>query len=247
LAPVTGAPAKVFKSSDAGATSSDITSNLPDRYLRDIEVNSLNDNEAYVAFSGFGTGHIFKTINGGNAWVDISTTLPDIPFHTLLISPNDTSLFFAGSDLGVFYSTNSGTSWQALNNGFPDATMIFDFEFSPSDNKLVAFTHGHGVYKIALDQVVNTEIKSLNTAPQNVSLFPNPVKDNLQVKFNFNSGSTVKFEVFDEKGKSVYSMSKDEIKRHSILDINCSSFANGIYFLKIKSGNVLSVKKFVKI
>jgi photosystem II stability/assembly factor-like uncharacterized protein len=248
LAPtIFGDPAKVYKSSDAGATAADMSSGLPDRYPRDIEVNPLDDNKAYVVFSGFGTGHIYKTINGGTAWTDISTSLPDVPFHTLLISPNDTSLIFAGSDLGVFYSTNSGTSWQTLNNGLPDAIMIFDFEYSPSDNKLVAFSHGHGVYKTDLDQVLNTGVESLNTASQNVFLFPNPVMDNLQVKFNFNSGSQVKFEIFDGKGKSIYAMNKEEIKKNSIITINCSSFTNGIYFLKIKSGNVLSVKKFIKI
>ncbi|HKR05823.1 MAG TPA: T9SS type A sorting domain-containing protein [Bacteroidia bacterium] len=242
-----GDPAKVYKSLNAGVTASDITSGLPDRYPRDIQVNPLNDNIAYVVFSGFGTGHIYKTNNGGTAWTDISASLPDIPFHSLLISPNDTSLIFAGSDLGVFYSVNSGTSWQTLNNGFPDAIMIFDFEYSPSDNKLVAFSHGHGVYKIDLDQVINTGVESLNTASQNISLFPNPVKDHLLVKFNFNSKSEIKFEVFDERGKLVYSMNKEETKRNSIININCSSFSKGIYFLKIKSGNVLSVKKFVKI
>ena len=105
----------------------------------------------YVVFSGFGAGHIFKTINAGTSWTDVSTTLPDIPFHTILIDPNNPAKIYAGSDLGVFYSTNSGNTWQTLNTGLPDAVMIFDLEYSPSDNNLVAFTHGHGVYKIDLD------------------------------------------------------------------------------------------------
>ena len=248
LAPsAAGDPAKVFKSIDAGATNTDITSILPDRYPRDIELNPLNDNEAYIVFSGFGTGHIYKTINGGTSWTNLSAALPDIPFHCLLVNPNDTSKIFAGSDLGVFYSANSGASWQALNNGFPDAIMIFDLEYSPSDNRLVAFTHGHGVYKFDLNQVINTGVKSLNTSSNNIMLFPDPVKEKLQIRFKFDSGKEISYDIFDEKGISVYSMNGKSVKKNCITNIDCSSFASGIYFLKIKTGNVLAVKKFVKL
>src|SRR6185436_973628 len=54
IAPSSFQPAGIYRSLNAGAAFTDITGSLPDRYPRDIEVNPMNDNEVYIAFSEIG-------------------------------------------------------------------------------------------------------------------------------------------------------------------------------------------------
>ncbi len=249
LSPTTTLAAKVYKSLNAGATSTNISTGLPNRYPRDIEVNPSNDNEAIVVFSGFGAGHIFKTTNGGTSWTDISTTLPDIPFHSILFDPNNPSKIYAGSDLGVFYTTNSGATWQTLNSGLPEAVMIFDLQYSPANNSLMAFTHGHGVYKINLTDVF-TGHESVLINETSLSIFPNPLIDKLNLAFNAMQDGIVTMEIINEQSQVVYTTKQNFVAGKNKQTLNCVLLKSGIYFLKVGFDNKHDtkstlVKKFV--
>jgi hypothetical protein len=39
----------------------------------------------YAVFSGFGTGHVFKSTNAGASWTDMSASLPDMPFECITV------------------------------------------------------------------------------------------------------------------------------------------------------------------
>ena len=70
-------------------------------------------------------GHIFKTIDFGNTWTRADAGLPDIPVLKVLVDANDSSgnaretqcsnSVFVGTDIGVFHSSDGGTSWQPFN------------------------------------------------------------------------------------------------------------------------------------
>lgn len=241
-APSSSNNAGVFKSSNGGSVIADITQNLPNRYARDIEVNPLNDNIAYVAFSGFGAGHIFRTNNGGAGWIDISTTLPDMPFHSLLINPNDTSVIYAGCDFGVFCSTDGGASWQTLNNGLPDAVMVFDLKYSPSDNSVVAFTHGHGVYKIDLDAVL-AGIENQNVI-SNVKVYPVPAKDFMVAEIYSRINRNISLLMFDANGKACLQKQIELKTGLNKITLNINSLSSGIYYLT--TNDKIFTRKLVK-
>ena len=79
---VTTAPtlnsAAVFRSTDGGLSWTNITGTLPDRYPVDISVDPRNSSIVYVAFSGFGTSHLYRSLDGGNSCNDIGQGLPDV-------------------------------------------------------------------------------------------------------------------------------------------------------------------------
>src|SRR4030095_4059506 len=142
-APTASYPMHVYRSDNGGYAKTDISAGLPNRYPRRIAVNPDNSREVYVIFSGFGIGHIFKSEDAGASWTDISTSLPDMPFHCLAIAPLQPKNIYAGSDFTVYSSIDGGLTWSAFDDGLPEAVQIFDLVISPSDRKLLAFTHGH--------------------------------------------------------------------------------------------------------
>ena len=83
---------------------------LPNRYVYALTVDPANAGTVYAVFGGFsrrwiptaGTGHVFKTVNGGVSWTDIFGALPDAPGDDLVIK--GTNLYLA-TDVGVFTSS----------------------------------------------------------------------------------------------------------------------------------------------
>jgi hypothetical protein len=137
---------KVYASTNGGAVWTDVTGTLPFRYPTDIEFDPVDSRIAYVTFSGYGSGHIFKTTDLGQTWTDISANLPNIPHQAVTADPEYPSHLYVGTDLGVFYSSDGGSAWEEFTSGMPPA-MVLDLVFSRSNNMLRAGTFGNGVYQ----------------------------------------------------------------------------------------------------
>ena len=72
--------------------------------------------------------------------------------NAFVIDPNDSTHLFAGTDVGVYESTDSGTSWTPYGSGLPNAA-VFDLAIgSPctSNEVLRAATHGRGVWEVPI-------------------------------------------------------------------------------------------------
>lgn len=144
------AQGRAMLSSDGGTTWSDVSSGLPDRSITSIAVDPANSEIAYLSVSGFNTSHIFKTANSGATWTDIGNRLPDIPVNALLIDPVVSDTLYAGSDVGVFRSTNAGLSWRAFDGGMPPVVVT---QFTAQQSGLIQVaTYGRGAFEFAGNQ-----------------------------------------------------------------------------------------------
>ncbi len=144
---------KVYLSTTAGATTmTDVSGPIPDRYVGRIVIDPTNANVAYVGLNGFGVQHIWKTTNlltGTPAWASASTGLPDTPVSSMAIDPANPQTVYAGTDIGVFKSTNGGTNWIPFNNGLP-RVAVFGMEIQDRHRVLRIATHGKGMYEMSL-------------------------------------------------------------------------------------------------
>jgi photosystem II stability/assembly factor-like uncharacterized protein len=97
-------------------------------------------------------GVIFKTINGGLTWTNITGNLPNLPLWSLQVDP--AGALYVGADDGVYNSTNGGSSWSRFGAGLPNA-QVFQIELNTTLNLLAAATHGRGVWEITTPQIVS--------------------------------------------------------------------------------------------
>ncbi len=239
-APSATAPMKFFKSTDGGATVTDISAGLPNRYPRDIAVSATNDNEVYAVFSGFGSGHVFYSSTAGQTWTDISASLPDVPFHSILSYSGVNSVVFAGSDLGVFYSYDTGVTWLHAGNGVPDALQVFDLEYSPSDQNLVAFTHGRGAYKTPIAPFI-TSIKKNAQASHEIEIKYNSIIKQLVV--HSDKIENAEIQIFDLKGALLYSA---QTTFRNDLIIDATNWNNAVYLVRYVSASLNKSKRIIK-
>jgi hypothetical protein len=121
---------------------------LPTGWVSSIAVDPTNSAIAYATYSTFDIDHILKTIDGGATWTSVDgiaeTGIPDIPVHWLAIKPDDASILYAGTEVGVFVSENAATTWAPANLGLP-RTVVETIDF-PSASRMFAYTYGRGAW-----------------------------------------------------------------------------------------------------
>jgi hypothetical protein len=123
-------------------------------------IDPNNKDVAYIAFSFFapaGQG-IWKITNLGAAagsspaapvWTPAGNGIPSIPINALAIDPGNSNNIFAGTDIGVYYSTDGGANWAPFGTGLP-RVAIFDMALQNANRILRVATHGRGVWEAAI-------------------------------------------------------------------------------------------------
>ena len=90
-----------------------------------------------------------------------------------------------------------------------------------------------------------TGISKLNNQPIVVNLFPNPSKGHFFVDVQNDELSDISITVTDVLGKTVYQFNKQSITKLDKFKIDISIESNGIYFVKITTGNNISNKRII--
>jgi hypothetical protein len=237
-------PMKLMLSTDGGVTFTDRSTGLPDRFPRRIAVDPRNGKIVYVVFSGFGTGHVYKSMNAGVTWNDITGTLPDVPTHCVFLDPQFPDVVYIGSDAGLFVSTNGGTTWTSHNTGLPDWTMVYDLVSSNADRSLKCFTHGHGVWERSLNDVINSVTEHPAQTPFSISVFPNPANENATLVFGETSGVT-QITILDISGNLVYSKEITFDPASPQIRLDVSTWADGCYIIQGVNGNRVGTQRIL--
>jgi len=106
-----------------------------------------------VAFSA-SSNHIWKTSNGGTTWVAVDGTASasngfpfGVPVHMVKVDPIDHTTVYAGTDLGLYRSIDSGTSWTRFGSGLP-LVSVRDIYIAPDGTFMRIGTHGRGVWEM---------------------------------------------------------------------------------------------------
>jgi photosystem II stability/assembly factor-like uncharacterized protein len=128
--------AGVYKSVNGGGDwfdSSDDNGMVVESVLS-VALDPQNSTIVYASTTAGSVNGVFRSTNGGEEWTAVGTGLPVGIVSALAIDPQTTSTIYAGTQSGVYKTTNSGGSWEPMNNGFaPDST--------PSINKVVINPH----------------------------------------------------------------------------------------------------------
>jgi photosystem II stability/assembly factor-like uncharacterized protein len=123
-----------------------------------VETDPFAAGTAYVTFSGYRNAsrlpRIFRTVNFGASWADISGDLPDVPLNCVNADPDPAmrGRLFVCSDFGVYVTDNYGLSWSALGTGMP-SVVVTDLDLIEPSRQLFAGTYGRSIYVYSLSQL----------------------------------------------------------------------------------------------
>ena len=78
-----------------------------------------------------------------------------------------------------------------------------------------------------------------------MTVFPNPAKEMLNVKFNSSAEGLFSFKVFDMIGKNVSNTVQKGIKGMNTFELNLSELNRGIYFIEVSNNAEREIKKII--
>ena len=184
----------------------------------------------------------------GGTWTNVS--MPSQLFFPSIssVSVDGTGAIFAAFTdfnsvgLGIFYTTNNGSSWTNLGFDSVNVTSLVSF-----GDSTFALTSTSGAYYIS-----KTPLTSVHTAaanPQSYSLaqnYPNPFNPKTTITFSISKSSIVDLKIYDLLGREVETLINGEMTagEHQV-SFDASRFASGIYFYRLKAGNYTATKKLV--
>ena len=153
------ASGRVFATTLGAPAMTEVTGPWPLRFIGRTVVDPNNKKTAYVTLVGYGVPsgqHVWKTTNLDTtptaatvAWTPAGSGLPDVPVDAFVVDPRNSQHLFAGTDIGVYKSTDGGASWQPFSVGLP-RVAVFDMAILDSQRVLRVATHGRGIWEIAL-------------------------------------------------------------------------------------------------
>jgi photosystem II stability/assembly factor-like uncharacterized protein len=231
---------KIWRLDSGVSTWEDISDTSIDRVITCVKFSPNIQTNMYVARSGYRrtltkTAYLHKSTDDGLTWTDISTNLPSFGINDIYVWPGNENLIFIANDIGVYYTPNGGTTWNRLGNNML-FIPVFDIDFNPGTNRLFVGTYARGIQSIDVSNITGiTKVKQNNYS---ISIFPNPVKDVLNIKTNLSK--IEKKSIYNLNGRLVLEdISGDR-------NINISTLQKGYYLLVLNSNGDKVVKKFVK-
>jgi hypothetical protein len=176
----------VFLTTTGSTTLTDVTGPwAANEYVASAVIDPNNSNIAYITLDGFtgGASHVWKTTGlsaSGTTWSAAGSGIPDIPVNDLEVDPANSKKLYAGTDIGVYFSTDGGTTWAPLGTGLP-VVPVFDLAIGQpgtTHELLDAGTHGRGIWQLHLGPATGTVITTPTTLTgATTATFSKPVKN----------------------------------------------------------------------
>jgi photosystem II stability/assembly factor-like uncharacterized protein len=105
-----------------------------------------SNQHALLYYAGAADGGVWKSVDGGTSWQNVSDFIHLSSIGAIAVNPNDDADVWVGAgetnprndvipESGLYHSTNGGRSWQALS--FPNAPGISRILLDPTDPKHV--------------------------------------------------------------------------------------------------------------
>jgi Transmembrane protein 131-like N-terminal len=131
-----------------------------------VDPHDATGSTVYVTVMGFtGNGinapHVYRSIDAGAQWTNISSNLPDAPANSVVVDPNDANTLYVAMDTGVYVTTEvascaSANCWSVYGTSLPNAPIVelAAAAAMPTGDGLAgelrAATYGRGIWQIPL-------------------------------------------------------------------------------------------------
>jgi photosystem II stability/assembly factor-like uncharacterized protein len=142
----------VHVTTNAGSIWTDVSADLPVRWVTSVRTDPFDADTAYVTISGFRWAeplpHVYRTTDLGANWDPIAGNLPEAPANDFLADPIQPGRYYVATDVGVYETINGGVSWTALGEGLPNV-VVNALAYDGANQELFAGTYGRSMFSIS--------------------------------------------------------------------------------------------------
>lgn len=172
-----------------------------------------------------------------------------IPYNNTTKCPSVAS-WVTTNNLNLFTPRDSGATEVAYYGGFGMPTVVL---LGGSDHRVMYTTQSFAnsdttIMRDSIMGMIASEPMSIGSLPaklSNLTIFPNPVADQLSINLMIEANTDLNLSILDAAGKSVKTIysgpaEKGDLKKQ----VDTSTLSNGVYFLRVESGGITSSRKF---
>ena len=157
----------------------------------------------------------------------------------------DISLYNNGKSLLTTSANASTTAEQIIRNTTSAATYYIKVSgyasaFSASSCYLLRVNTGSAAFRI-----INENEGSNQITEGNISLYPNPVSDNLTILYTAAKETSSTFQISDQLGRVVVDKTEALQEGENKLSFDVRNLSKGIYFVRMMVNGSFSVQKFI--
>lgn len=214
-----------------------------------IHINDVNSFDFYDSMHGAiqitNESGLKFTEDGGLNWIGSQSERADFDIDGFKMTSENTAHSF------YHWNGTSGTIYYFLHiSGSPNPLPIYSIG-SGSPNASKGFIYESQAYWVdtrynftfLLNNDYYTKVPSINKI-ENISIFPIPARNQLQIKLSDSLNNNVKISITNEIGQTVYS---SDFCFQEIISLDINDLDAGIYTLRLISENNLISRKFIKL
>lgn len=118
--------------------------------INEIRASPFDAATAYFAANNYQNDdpkpYLYKTTDYGKSWKKIVKGIPENEFTRVIVEdPNQRGFLYAGTERGLYYSSDAGENWKSLQLNLP-IVPITDLEVHKREKDLVVATQGRSFY-----------------------------------------------------------------------------------------------------
>jgi len=233
------------------------------RNISSVSVDPENVNRVVVTAGDTDGNGVYMTLNSLDqtpVFVSAQGNLPALRIYTSLIEMNDPDRVILGTEKGIYTTTSLGanTVWTAENSGIGNVPVMMIRQQTTSrpwiDNitgvsnlgAIYIATMGKGIFENRTYVGVDGHDTPVSKLSNSVSVYPNPVKSVIHVRFELSSRSNVQAGIYDLRGNLLKTEGFGNLnKGDQDLSIDAGDLKQGTYLLQLTVGNEIKSTKFV--
>jgi hypothetical protein len=145
-----------------------------------VDTHDATGRTVYVTVMGFDGAHVYRSIDAGAHWTNISRNLPAAPANSVVVDPNDANTVYVAMDTGVYATTqvttcDTANCWSVYGTGLPNAPvtqLVAAAGIATGEGRtgeLRAATYGRGVWQIPLLTAASTAQPAVTLSPSSLN------------------------------------------------------------------------------
>lgn len=158
-----------------------------------------------------------------------------------------------GSVLGSATSTTAWTptsaDWVTIHiTNFASSNMVSDFRYKfgfESNGGNNIYLDDINIYAGPPSETIVLGVEE-NSILEDLSLFPNPSEDEINVRFNIANSQSLELITTDITGKVIETRPINAVAGTNLIMMDVANFAQGVYFLNLRSSGLNKTLQFVK-
>ena len=163
---------KINVSTDGGLTFNPTNSYANLGRITGLASSPVDDSTAYVLLSASQAPKILRTTDLGQSWTDLSgfgsntsssNGFPDVAVYCLLQMPTTPDTIWAGTEIGLFQSTDNGATWALASNGLPNVAI---WQMRIVGHQIVIATHGRGIWSVDAPWLSGYTVPAVTKSPR---------------------------------------------------------------------------------